>query len=533
MSSPEGDAARDWSGGAAVAHALAQHGVDVAWGIPGTHNLEIYAHLGAAGIRHVLPRHEQGAGFAADGFARASGRPCVCITTSGPAVLNAATALGQAYSDSVPVLLVSAGMPLRAPGRGNGELHETRDLGAALEGIVACSHRVTSVEEIPVAIAQAFASMATGRSRPRHVEIPFDVLEERAPAVPVAPVLPAVADPDPRALAAAADLLATARRPAVVAGGGALDAAPVLTAFAERLAAPVVTTFNGKGALDEDHPLSGGAGLHRRPVHALVAESDVLVVVGSELAPADLWEGPLPRGPRIVRIDVDPAQTVTNALPDAAVVGDAGRVLAGLLPRMTGSRADRDRALAAAELSRADARAAGARWDWLLDGIGAGLGRDGVLAGDSAMVCYHGAAARVRRHVPRTFLYPTGFGTLGYGLPAAIGAKLARPDARVLALLGDGGVMFTIAELASAAALGLGLPVVVVDNGGYGEIRAEMRARGDEPVAVDIAAPDFLAVARGLGCDAVHVAAAEELEAALEGAFAATHPTLVHVRDDS
>ena len=164
------------TGGAAVARALAAHGVELVWGIPGTHNLEIYAHLTASGIRHVLPRHEQGAGFAADGFARVTGRPGVCVTTSGPAVLNAATALGQAYSDSVPVLLVSAGMPLRRPGRGAGHLHETRDLTGALEGVVGVSHRVGSVEEIPVAVAQAFATMTSGRPRPQHIEIPFDVL---------------------------------------------------------------------------------------------------------------------------------------------------------------------------------------------------------------------------------------------------------------------------------------------------------------------------------------------------------------------
>jgi acetolactate synthase-1/2/3 large subunit len=519
------------SGGEAVAQALAAHGVDLAWGIPGTHNLEIYAHLTAAGIRHVLPRHEQGAAFAADGFARVTGRPGVCITTSGPAVLNAATALGQAYSDSVPVLLVSAGMPLRRPGRGIGHLHETRDLTGALEGIVGVSHRVGSVEEIPVAVAQAFATMTSGRPRPQHIEIPFDVLEERADVAIPAPVAIAVPDPDGAALDAAAAVLGGARRPVVIAGGGAQGAARALAAVVERLGAPVVTTFNGKGAFDEDHPLSGGTGLHRRPVHELVGESDVLLVVGSELAPADLWEGPLPDGPRIVRIDVDPAQLVTNAVPEVAVAGDADRALRGLLGRLGDAPAGAEAGRAArwAERLRADARAAGARWDWILDAIGASLGRTGVLAGDSTMVCYYGAAVRVRRHVPRSFLYPTGFGTLGYGLPAAIGAKLAKPGERVLALLGDGGIMFTLPELASAAALRIALPVVVVDNAGYGEIRDEMQARGDDPLAVDIAPPDFVAVARGLGCHGVHVEDARALADSLEAAFGAGRPTLVHV----
>ena len=161
------------TGGRAAAHALAAHGVDVVWGIPGTHNLELYAGLGEAGIRHLSPRHEQGAAFAADGFSRVTGRPGVCVTTSGPAVLNAATAMGQAYSDSIPVLLVAAGMPLRNPGLGSGDLHETKDLVRAMDAVVGYAHRVTSVEEIPVAIAQAFARMATGRPRPVVVEIPL------------------------------------------------------------------------------------------------------------------------------------------------------------------------------------------------------------------------------------------------------------------------------------------------------------------------------------------------------------------------
>jgi len=252
-------------------------------------------------------------------------------------------------------------------------------------------------------------------------------------------------------------------------------------------------------------------------------------VVGSELAPADLWEGPLPDGPRIVRIDVDPAQLVTNAAPEVAVAGDARRALEGLLARLGDGTAGAERGSGRAERLRDDAREAGARWDWILDAIAASLGRSGVLAGDSTMVCYYGAAARVRRHTPRSFLYPTGFGTLGYGLPAAIGAKLAKPEERVLALLGDGGIMFTLPELASAAALGIALPVVVVDNAGYGEIRDEMQARGDDPLAVDIAPPDFVAVARGLGCHAVHVEDATAFADALETAFTADRPTLVHV----
>jgi len=322
------------TGGEALVRALADHGVDTVFGIPGTHNLEIYAHLDGAGIRHVSPRHEQGAGYAADGYARSTGRVGVAVVTSGPATLNAATAIGQAYSDSVPVLLISPGMPLRHPGRGNGLLHETKDQRAAMDAVAAYSHRVTSVAEVPVAVAQAFATMTSGRPRPVHLELPLDVLAETDEVAPVAPVVPGLLIPGLAGLSTAAAWLDTAERPVVLAGGGARGAAGELRSLAERLGAPVITTTNGKGVLPEDHPLALGAGVHLPSVRALVADADVVLVVGSELAPADLWYGPLPLAGRLIRVDVDPVQIVTNASPDVALVGGATSALRGLLDRL-------------------------------------------------------------------------------------------------------------------------------------------------------------------------------------------------------
>jgi thiamine pyrophosphate-dependent acetolactate synthase large subunit-like protein len=520
------------SGGRALAQALAAHEVDTVWGIPGTHNLEIYANLPGAGIRHLSPRHEQGAGFAADGYARATGRPGVCITTSGPAALNAATALGQAYSDSVPVLAVSAGMPLRHPGRGHGELHETKDQRAALDAIVAYSHRVTSVPEIPVAVAQAFAAMRSGRPRPVHLEIPLDVLDERAEVEIVGPVRTPAFTPEPEALDTAAARLAGAVRPAIIAGGGARGAVPEVSAIAERLGAPVVCTINGKGVLPEDHPYSAGAGLARTVVRELVEESDTVLVVGSGLSPAELWLGPLPLAGKVVRVDVDAAQAVMGAAPTVAVVGDAAAALAGLLGRLGEGAGDGERAARWRSRHLEEARVLGARWSWIFDGIAAALGRDGIVAGDNAMVCYRGAVAALPAYHPAAFLYPTGYGTLGYGLPAAIGAKVGRPEARVIALLGDGGIMFTIAELAAAAQLRLALPVVVVDNAGYGEIRNEMAERGDPVHAVDLDLIDFAALGRVLGCEGVVVDDRDGLADALERALEADRPTVLHLHED-
>jgi len=549
------------TGGEALVAALEAHGVSVVFGIPGTHNLPVYAALAKSGIRHVSPRHEQGAGFAADGWARASGQPGVCITTTGPAVLNAATAAAQAYSDSVPLLLISPGLPVRHPGRGNGYLHEVKDQRAALDAVTGYSHRVTSVPEIPLAVTQAFAAMASGRPRPVHLDIPLDLLDERAAARITGPVPVPRAAPGGTEVAAAARGLAAARRPVIVAGGGAAAAHAELRELAEAVAAPVVTTANGKGTLPDDHPLAVGAGLHHPAVRRLVADSDVVLAVGTELAPSDLWAGPLDITGALIRVDIDAASVVTNALPDIAIVADAALALravcaqlpagpvsagpvsastvsaspvsASTAPDSTADRRGTARAAAARTELAADARAEGAPYLGLTAALDRALGRDGILAGDSTKACYYGVLSNLPAYHPRSLLYPTGLGTLGYGLPAAIGAKLARPDVPVIALHGDGGLMFTVAELITAAELGLPLPVVVVDNGGYGEIRDEMTGRGDPVHAVDLRAPDFPLLARSLGCHGRRTTGPAELAELLAQALAADRPTLIHLPEEA
>jgi thiamine pyrophosphate-dependent acetolactate synthase large subunit-like protein len=529
------------NGGQALVAALHGHGVDTVFGIPGTHNLTAFAALAEYGIRTVLTRHEQGAGYAADGYARVSGRPGVCLTTSGPAILNAAAAAAQAWSDSVPVLFVSPGLPTDHPGLGNGYLHEVRDQRAALGSIVAYSHRVGSVAEIPRAVAAAFAAMTGGRPRPVHLEIPLDLLEATAPVEPVAPVPLARAVPPAAELAEAARLLAAAERPVLLVGGGAKAAAGPLRALAERLGAPVLTTANGKGVLDEDHPLAVGAGLHQPSARRLAEDADVVLAVGTELAPSDLWTGPYTLTGTLVRIDIDAAAVTTNADPAVRLVGDAADTLDALVKRLvSGIGRDSDqyhsqgqaRAEVARAALRADAAAEGAAYRDILAALAPVVNGSTVIAGDSTMVCYYGALSGLAVHRAAGFLYPTGGGTLGYGLPAAIGAKLAEPRSRVIAILGDGGIMFTVAELAAAAQLGLALPVLVVDNGGYGEIRNEMVERGDPVTAVDLGSAefgsvDFAALARAMGCHGLRIDDPADLTAAVTEALAADRPTVL------
>ncbi|MFJ7068696.1 thiamine pyrophosphate-binding protein [Streptomyces sp. NPDC101115] len=532
------------TGGEAVVRALAAHGVTDAFGIPGTHNLEIYRHLRPYGIRHVTSRHEQGAGYAADAYARVSGRPGVAVTTTGPALLNIAAAVGQAYSDSVPLLVVSPGMPLRHPRQATGLLHEMRSQTDALRGVAAVSHRVSSVDEIGAAVARAFTLFRTRRPRPVHIEVPLDLMEAVEPAGPARTAPPAgPALPDPDAVRAAAEALSAARRPGLVLGGGARAASAECRALAALLGAPVVTTANGKGIVDERHPLSLGVSLHSPAVQKWLADRDVVLAVGTELAESDVW-GPLPvLAGSLIRVDLDPAQMYAGLPADVPLVGDAPLVLRALLDACRGR--DRD---AAGRDDGADAgalvtdlrttrddetRARDARWRPYLRAMRRVLAEDAVITSDSAQCCYYGALPHLPVGPEGRFLHPTGFGTLGYALPAAIGAKTAHPERQVVALSGDGGLQFSVQELATAAQSGLPLPVVVFDNGGYGEIREGMAARGDEPVAVDLPAVDLPALARAYGGQGAVARSPEELAAALTASLTTPGPTIVTVPEES
>ena len=517
------------SGGELVVRSLAAHGVELVFGIPGTHNLPLYAHLDAYGVRHVSPRHEQGAGHAADGYARVSGRPGVVVTTAGPAVMNAAAAAGQAQSDSVPQLVIAPGMPRAHPSAQTGYLHEMRDQVGAMRGVAGHAVRVMGHDELAAELAAAFIAFRTGRPGARYVEVPLDLLAEASEVALPELQHTGPPKPAPAAIAAAVERLRDAERPAIVAGGGAAGAAGALRALAERLGAPVLTTVNGKGTLPEDHPLSLGARLNLPAARAFLEDCDVVLAVGTELAESDLWGPPLRLEGAVVRVDVDPRQAHMNQRAAVAVIGDAAAAIGLIGEALPGESGGTERAAAVrAELDGEWAAGATAYADWL-PALRAGLPDDAVIAGDNAMVCYHGAIGGLPVAAPRSFFFPTGFGTLGFAVPAALGAALGAPERPVAALSGDGGLMFSVGELASAAALGLSMPVVVFVNEGYGEIRNEMADAGQPPVGVDLPVPDLPALARSLGCRGTAVDDPAGLTAAVAEALEAPVPTLIAV----
>jgi acetolactate synthase-1/2/3 large subunit len=523
------------TGGEAVIASLAVHGVTTVFGIPGTHNLALFSVMQKHGIVNITTRHEQGAGYAADGYARSSGQIGVVITTTGPAALNAAAALAQANSDSVPTLLIAPGMPTGHPSQGNGLLHELRDQQGVFSSLVAESHRVESVAEIPVAIARAFARMRSGRPRSEYLEIPLDLLEatEVVTLLNPLPVAQQSLPPDGE-LAAVVAALDSAKNIVIVAGGGAADADAEIAAIAEKLHAPVVTTTNGKGTLSEDHWLSLGAGVQHRTVLDALEQADAVLAVGTEFAPSDWWLGVPKFSGAVIRIDIDESAVLTNVIPNHALIGDASKTL-GLLVGLVSERELPDRARLE-ELQKsvvAEHAQSGKNWLSAFKSLNAVLPDDTIIAADNAMAAYYGALGLLTLKHSRSYLFPSGGGTLGFGLPAGIGAKIANPESAVVVIQGDGGIMFSIQELSTAAECGLALPIIVFDNGGYGEIHNEMADRDDPIHSVALASPDFPALARSLGCIGISVTKDEDLGSLVSEALKADRPTLLHVLESS
>ncbi|WP_261372194.1 thiamine pyrophosphate-binding protein [Arthrobacter woluwensis] len=534
--------------GLAIMTTLSNYGIDTVFGIPGTHNLEFYRHLAPLGIHPVTSRHEQGAGYAADGWAQQTGLPGVVITTSGPGLLNALSAAGTAYCESRPLLLLSPGPALGDEFADRGALHETKDSTAAAGAIVEWSLRATSAEEAVEAIHRAFALFRGTRPRPVHLEVPLDVLE--VPAALSSRLLAARPAPDPSlanddAVATAARLLAGAARPVILAGGGSLPGRGALRAVAEALPAPVVTTLNGKGALPESHPLSLGSDIRLPAAQALCNDADVLLVVGSKVGEAELWGGEVaPRG-TVIRVDILERQMDTNLSADVRLVGHSAAVLPQLFEAVRSALSE----AATAALTDPDPRGSGlttrlsALRAELKDAgramapdlaalaceIQAAVPADTIIAGDSSQITYFGTSTFIPQDEPHSFLYTPAYATLGYGLPAAIGAKVAAPERPVVAVVGDGALMFAVQEFATAVEQGLDLVVVCVDNGGYAEIKQNEADRGIAPVGVDLRQPDWAALATAFGGHGVSVSAPAEVRPAVEQALAAGGVRLVHV----
>ncbi|MDR0808423.1 MAG: 5-guanidino-2-oxopentanoate decarboxylase [Gemmobacter sp.] len=511
----------DISTGVYLTHLLRTYDVDTVFGIPGVHTIELYRGLSGSGIRHVTPRHEQGAGFMADGYARASGKPGVCFIISGPGMTNILTAMGQAYGDSVPMLVISTVNAHGRMGSGEGWLHELPNQQATVAGVSAFSRTVHRPEELAPALAQAFAVFDSARPRPVHLELPIDVMLAPAGhlAVPQTVARLARPRPDPGQIIEAAALLSAAKTPVILTGGGAVRAR-ALPALAEVLDAPVVMTTNARGILPPGHPLAVTLSASMPKTRELIAAADVLLAIGTEMGPTDydMYEnGGFGVTGTFIRLDIDPAQAMRGPSPALGIIGDAAAgaeaLLAAVTPRPAGEGAARA-ATAQAGLSDLPGMMPN---DLVLLGLLRDTLPDTLIVGDSTQITYAGNLGFAARRPGGYFNSSTGFGTLGYGLPAAIGAALAegRP---VMALSGDGGLQFTLGELSSAVEARAPVIRLVYDNKGYGEIKSAMVAQNLPPLGVDILTPDLGAIARACGWTVTEVTTADAMRASLTAA---------------
>ncbi|HEY3105719.1 MAG TPA: thiamine pyrophosphate-binding protein [Gaiellaceae bacterium] len=518
------------TGGRLVAESLEALGAEVAFGVPGIHALAIWDGLRGSSIRTIGFRTELNAGFAADGYARTSGRPAVLLLSTGPGALVSLASLMEAASAHVPVVAVASQIPHDLIGRGRGYLHELVDQAASFAPIVKFAARAESVEEIPRLLSEAWARAITPPSGPVFVEIPVDVLtDETAASATVTPVQsPSSATASAQEIEEAARLLNGAEKPVLWAGGGVLrsGAWSELEELAHRLDAPVVTTYMGKGAFPADDPLSAGSSCDEGAFKELVQDADIVLAIGTELGAETTAQYRLAFSGTVIQVDAAP-ERFGATFPARGLSGDAGWVLRQMLPHIEErSRDGAARATCVHERIAAGLDDHDLEWD-LLTVIRGAVPAHGITAWDMTILAYW-AAAHFPALNPRTFLYPLGSGTLGYAWPAALGASLAAPDAPVLAVVGDGGFLYGIQELATARQHGLAATVLVVDDGGYGILREYQRDSFGETIAVDLDEPDFVALAGAFGVPAERTTPAD-LGASLEGAFARGGASVVHL----
>ena len=519
-----------------IVNLLEAHGVDTVFGIPGVHTIALYDGLADSPIHHVTPRHEQGAGFMADGYARATGKPGVCFVITGPGLTNITTPMGQAYSESIPMLVISSVSNRRHLHRGLGQLHEMPDQQAMAAGVSAFSHTLHDLAELPAVLAEAFAVFNSSRPRPVHIEIPLDLWDQSPPqSVPAAPAAAAPQRPADEALAAAAERIRAASRPVILAGGGNRRDPQVVRRLAEDLDAPVVMTVNARGLLPPEHPLAVPASPSLGPVRELLAESDCVLAIGTEMGPTDydMYETGMPEfSAPLIRIDIDAAQMNRPQAPDIALLGDAA-LTTHALHRAIGDNAagrDADDGANRAERARTAARKA-------LDGdMQKALGfletiRDTLpeayLVGDSTNPIYAGDLYFAAATPGSWFNSAVGFGTLGYALPTALGVSLGAPDRPVVCLVGDGGLHYTIGELAAIRAEQRPVIVLVWNNSAFKEIRIAMEAEGVKPIGVELFTPDLVKLAEAYEFAAERPKSAEELPDILRRAAAHDGPTLI------
>ncbi|WP_170381533.1 thiamine pyrophosphate-binding protein [Ruegeria atlantica] len=517
--------------GAQISHMLKDRGVDVIFGVPGVHNQEMYRGIEEAGITHVLARHEQGAGFMADGYARATGKPGVACVITGPGLCNIMTPMGQAYTDSVPLLVMSS--CLDETQAVHGQLHQMKDQRAAAETVTDWSRQANTAEAAYGLVERAFEEFELSRPRPKHIQVPIAQLEAEADPAPFpnqpglrAQVLP----PD---VAPVLSLLNISRRPLFILGGGARSSLwrQILT----QLGAACFTTFAGRGMAGQGYALDFGAMLPRPGSAEVIGSADLVVVVGAELGEVDLWRDKLGHSAHLVRVDLDPKVLSDHHRAGIKLQADGqsfAKALWGAIDHVNPATGWTPEEVSEARSRwRAEVDAERPGIVPVLDALREAMPADTMIYSDMTQLAY------VAKEVwdmgyPYHWHHPTGFGTLGYGLPAGIGGAVARRGKPTAVIAGDYGFQYTMAELGVAVELGLSLPIILWDNGKLKEIEDSMVRGQIAPNAVIARNPDFCKLAESFGALSAAPSSLDEMQTAVRAAFEAPVPTLIRLTPD-
>ena len=527
------------TGGDAMVQAVLRHGVDTVFGLPGVQTYPIVDALQRAGnrVRMVNSRHEQGSAYMAYGYAKASARPGIFTVVPGPGVLNTGAALCTATAGSAPVMCLTGDVPSDFLGKGRGHLHELPDQLATLRSFIKWAGRAERPQDAPALIDEGFRQMLSGKPGPVAVEMCWDTMAASAlvnmPEVPPDPVGPEI---DPDAVAAAKKLLAGAKRPMIMCGGGAQHASAEVLALAEILDAPVAALRSGRGVVSEDHEL----GVSPAAAWELWADTDLLIGIGSRCELQYLrWTGMMraddrPAGPKLIRIEIEPAELL-RLKPDVGIVADAADGTRALVEAAAGaysrtanarSRIADAKATARAKIEEVQPHVA------YLDTIRAVVPRDGIFVKD---ICQAGFTSYFAYpvYLPRTYITSGYQGNLGYAFPTALGAKVACPDKAAVAVVGDGGFNFAVQELATMAQHQIGLTVILFNNRVLGNVKRDQQMRFEgRTIASELPNPSYATLAETYGVAGYRANSPASLQPVLEKALADDAPALIEVSLD-
>ena len=518
--------------GAQISHMLKDRGVEVIFGIPGVHNQEMYRGIEEAGITHVLARNEQGAGFMADGYARATGKPGVAYVITGPGLCNIMNPMGQAYSDSVSMLVISSCLDETAARKG--QLHQMRDQEAAAETVTDWSFTAQTAEAAYELVDRALLEFQTSRPRPKHIQVPIAVLQGEAEPHPRAPQRVFFDGPNRNQINEISGLLKAAQRPLIVFGGGARKIGGLGEQIAQKLGAAVFMTYAGRGICSDEYPLNFGANLARPESAEVAAKADLITAIGTEMSECDLWRHHLGHGCPMIRVDLDPSVFTDGQRAEFPVLADATVFCMALSEAIAPSESD----WSASEVSSAKTR-----WRAQTDAERPGIAplvdalrevapEDTMFFSDMTQFAYVAKEIYPMRRAGH-WHHPYGFGTLGYALAAAIGGKIGLPNQPVISINGDSGFQYNIQELATAVELNLSLPIIVWDNGKLKEIEDSMTRAQIAPNAVIARNPDFCKLAEAYGAYSAAPRSIEAFKAAIAEALQTQGPTLIHITPET